>query len=30
MFEVPDSASIVEVEYNDNIWTSNRIVFTVQ
>ena len=29
-FEVPDKAEVVEVEYNDNIWTSNRIVFTVR
>ena len=29
-FEVPDNAEVVEVEYNDNIWTSHRIVFTVK
>ncbi len=26
-FEVPDEASVVEVEYLTNYWTSNRIVF---
>lgn len=29
-FEVPDDATVIEVEYEDNIWTSSRIVFTVQ
>lgn len=29
-FEVPDNASVIEVEYVDNVWTSDRIVFTVQ
>ncbi len=28
-FEVPDNASVVEVEYLSNFWTSNRVVFTV-
>ncbi len=27
-FEVPDDATVVEVEYLTNYWTSNRIVFT--
>lgn len=26
-FEVPDNASVVEVEYLANFWTSNRVVF---
>lgn len=26
-FEVPDGASVVEVEYLSNYWTSNRVVF---
>ena len=29
-YEVPDEASVIEVEFNDNIWTSNRITFTVK
>lgn len=29
-FEVPDEAEVVEVEYLSNIWTSNRVVFTVK
>ncbi|MBR2801247.1 MAG: DUF4352 domain-containing protein [Erysipelotrichaceae bacterium] len=29
-FEVPDNAEVIEVEYNDNLWTSHRIVFTVK
>jgi len=29
-FEVPDNAEVIEVEYNDNVWTSRRIVFTVK
>lgn len=29
-FEVPDDAEVVEAEYNDNVWTSHRIVFTVR
>ena len=29
-FEVPDDAEVIEVEFEDNIWTSDRIVFTVQ
>ena len=28
-FEVPDDATVVEVEYVTNLWTSSRIVFTV-
>ena len=27
-FEVPDDASVVELEYETNVWTSSRIVFT--
>lgn len=27
-FEVPDEASVVEVEYAVSVWTSNRVVFT--
>ena len=30
IFEVPDNASVVEVEYLTNYWTSNRIVFAVE
>ncbi len=29
-FEVPDDAEVIELEYNDNIWTSHRIVFTIK
>ena len=29
-FEVPDDAACVEVEYLTNIWTSNRLVFTIR
>ncbi len=29
-FEIPDDAEVVELEYLTNIWTSNRIVFTVK
>ena len=29
-FEVPVDASVIEVEYVDNVWTSNRIVFAVE
>lgn len=29
-FEVPDDAEVIEVEYEDNYWTSSRITFTVQ
>ncbi len=28
-FEVPDNATTVEVEYLDNVWTSDRVVFAV-
>lgn len=28
-FLVPDEASVVEVEYLSNIWTSDRVIFTV-
>ena len=29
-FEVPDDAQVVEVEYVSNIWTSDRVVFSVE
>jgi RNA polymerase subunit RPABC4/transcription elongation factor Spt4 len=29
-FEVPDDATVIETEYLTNVWTSNRIVFTIQ
>jgi RNA polymerase subunit RPABC4/transcription elongation factor Spt4 len=29
-FEVPDDATVIEAEYLTNIWTSDRIVFTIQ
>lgn len=29
-FEVPSNASVVEVEYDDSVWTSNRIVFSAR
>lgn len=29
-FEVPDDATVIEVEFNNNIWTSNRIIFTAK
>ena len=29
-FEVPDGAEVVEAEYDDNFWTSHKIVFTVK
>ncbi|MBR3179076.1 MAG: DUF4352 domain-containing protein [Clostridia bacterium] len=29
-FEIPDNAEIVEVEYEDNIWTSGKITLTVR
>lgn len=29
-FEVPDDAEVIEVEYDDNVWTSKKIVFTVK
>ncbi len=29
-FEIPNDAQVVEIEFNNNIWTSNRIVFTVR
>lgn len=29
-FEVPDDATVVEVEYLSNFWTSNRVVFAVE
>lgn len=29
-FEVPNDAKVVEVEYEDNVWTSNRIVFSAR
>ena len=29
-FEVPDSAEVIEAEFNNNVWTSNRVAFTVK
>ncbi len=29
-FEVPDNAEVIEAEFNNNIWTSDRIAFTVK
>ena len=29
-FEIPDDAEVMEAEFNDNFWTSHRIVFTVR
>ena len=29
-FEVPDTAEVIEAEFNSNVWTSKRIVFTVK
>ena len=29
-FEVPDTAEVIEVEFNSNVWTSDRIAFTVK
>lgn len=29
-FEVPDAAEVIEVEFNNNVWTSDRIVFTIK
>lgn len=29
-FEVPINAEVIEAEYNNNVWTSNRITFTVK
>lgn len=29
-FEVPSDANEIELEYNDNVWTSNKIVFKVK
>lgn len=29
-FEIPDDATVVELEYNTNIWTSDRVVFTIR
>ncbi len=29
-FEIPDSATIVEVEFLSNFWTSNRVVFSAK
>lgn len=30
IFEVPNDAEIVEVEFNHNVWTSSKIVFSVE
>lgn len=29
-FEVPDAAEVVEAEFNNNVWTSDRIAFTIK
>lgn len=29
-FEVPNDAEVIELEFNDNVWTSSRIVFTIK
>ncbi len=29
-FEVPDNAEVIEAEFNSNVWTSDRIAFTVK
>lgn len=29
-FEVPDQAEVIEAEYEDNIWTSGKIILTVK
>jgi RNA polymerase subunit RPABC4/transcription elongation factor Spt4 len=29
-FEVPDDATVIETEYLTNVWTSDRVVFTIQ
>ena len=29
-FEIPDHASVVEAEFESNVWTSKRITFTIQ
>lgn len=29
-FEVPDNAEVIEVEYDDNVWISKKIVFTAK
>ncbi|MBR5342815.1 MAG: DUF4352 domain-containing protein [Oscillospiraceae bacterium] len=29
-FEVPDGAEVIEVEFDNNIWTSDKITFTVK
>ena len=29
-FEVPDNAEVIEVEFNNNVWTSDRIAFVVK
>lgn len=29
-FEVPDSAEVIEAEFNNNVWTSDRIAFTIK
>ena len=29
-FEVPDNAEVIEAEFNNNVWTSDRIAFTVK
>lgn len=29
-FEVPDAAEVIEAEFNNNVWTSDRIAFTIK
>ncbi len=29
-FEIPESAEIIEAEFNNNIWTSEKVVFTIR
>ena len=29
-FEVPDNAEVIEAEFNNNVWTSDRIVFVIK
>lgn len=29
-FEVPDAAEVIEAEFNNNVWISDRIVFTIK
>lgn len=29
-FEVPDAAEVIEAEFNNNVWTSDRVAFTIK